>query len=347
MGGVTLAVAGQVWRGWQQVSCRRALDDFAGSWDLQVTERWPGQPDKREIKAGLPCALGLDGAIALSGYIDAVSIDEGRDSHTVRVSGRGPGGDLVDCDVLPPWDYRNLDLTALATKLAAPFGLTVRAETDVGAPFERFAIQPGETVFTAIERACRLRAVLPSTDTRDGIVLTRAGAGGAAPVALSRGGDDGTIKSASRRTSWAERFSEVHARGQQEHHDEIDTEQAAGPAAVVRDGEISRYRPKLLVAEGQGNGGTLQERAAWQVAVAKGKADEATVTVQGWRAGTNGPLWQPNWTIAVTDPLLGLMGATRLIAGVTMTVDRQGGSLTTLRLVPPEAFLLESGGGQE
>lgn len=342
MASVTLAVAGVTWRGWQSVSLRRSLDDFAGGWDLSVTERWPGQPGRREIKAGMPCALGLDGLLALSGFIDAVDIDYGKDAHSVRISGRGVAGDLVDCDALPPWEYKGLDLVGLVSALGAPFGLRVQAECPVGGAFERFSINPGEAVFTALERACRMRAVLPTTDTRNTIILTRAGLGGSAPVALELGRN---ILRASRQSSWAERFSEVHVLGQQENRDEVDAEEAAGPAAVAKDAEITRFRPKILLGEAQGGSATLAERARWQVAVARGRGGRSVVTLQGWRAGELGPLWRPNWLVRMIDPLLGIDG-TWLVSGVVMTLDRSQGSLTTLTLVPPEAFSPAPGGRQ-
>ncbi len=344
MADVTLLVGdGGAWKGWTGVTVHKSLEAVAHSFELELTDRTPRQPALR-LGPGLTCALGMDGQIALSGYLDEVSQDYGRDAHTVRITGRSPAGDFVDCDCVPPWEYAGLTLTEVVTRLIAPFGPSVVTETDVGEPFERFTINPGDTVWSVIERGCRLRGVLAITDPVDGLnlVLTRAGCGGAAPVGLRLGVN--ILKGAGRR-SWAGRFSQYLALGQQENRDRVSAAQAAGPSATLSDGEINRYRPKVLVAEGQGDGVTLRERAAWQRAVAKAKSERLSYSVQGWTAGPGGPLWRPNWMVEVTDDFLGVSG-TRLIAAVTLTLDRSQGSLTTLELVPPDAYL-PAPGGQE
>lgn len=61
--------------------------------------------------------------------------------------------------------------------------------------------------------------------------------------------------------------------------------------------------------------------------------------VQGWRQG-NGTLWQPNQRVIVFDPVCGFDNTELLVSEVTFTQD-QNGTLTEIRVGPPDAYLPE------
>ncbi len=61
--------------------------------------------------------------------------------------------------------------------------------------------------------------------------------------------------------------------------------------------------------------------------------------VQGWRQG-NGTLWQPTSGVIVFDPVCGFDNTELLVSEVTFTQD-QNGTLTEIRVGPPDAYLPE------
>ncbi|HAN4400206.1 TPA: phage tail protein, partial [Escherichia coli] len=69
------------------------------------------------------------------------------------------------------------------------------------------------------------------------------------------------------------------------------------------------------------------------------RTDETTYVVQGWRQG-NGTLWQPNQRVIVFDPICGFDNTELLVSEVTFTQD-QNGTLTEIRVGPPDAYLPE------
>ncbi|STG44812.1 putative phage tail protein [Escherichia coli] len=69
------------------------------------------------------------------------------------------------------------------------------------------------------------------------------------------------------------------------------------------------------------------------------RTDETTYVVQGWRQG-NGTLWQPNQRVIVFDPVCGFDNTELLVSEVTFTQD-QNGTLTEIRVGPPDAYLPE------
>ncbi len=332
-----LSVGGNTWSGWQEVTLHWSMREIARTFEVGVTERWPGLTDMSPLKAGMVAGVLVSGpGLICSGYIDLDEVNYDASSHTAHFAGRGRAAELVDSSVLPPWEYRAQDLVQIASALVEPFGLTARALVDVGAVFDRFAIRPGETVFAVIERACRMRAVLPMSDKWGNLLFVRAGIGGPAPAALKRGGIDGNILRAGRKRDFSRRYSQYIALGQQAGSDACSAEDRAGPSAMITDPEITRYRPAVLVAEQQGDAAALKARAGWQATVARAKSLTLQVTVQGWFAGASGKIWAPNTLVQLQDDWLRCDG-TYLIESVTLSRGASG-TTTTLDLVAPDAY---------
>ena len=119
--------------------------------------------------------------------------------------------------------------------------------------------------------------------------------------------------------------------------------------ARATDEDIIRHRPKVILAEAQGEGVTFQDRAAHEVRVAAGKSRRVRYTVPGWR-GASGNLWLPNTKVWVEDAFLELKREL-LISNVTFSLTEQG-TVTELQVAPVDAYALlpepgKGGGGGE
>jgi len=337
-----LLVATSIYGGWQRVSVTRSIEQVANSFELEVTERWPGQSTSRPIRPGEECTLKLDDETVITGYVDDAEPTYDRQSHGISVRGRDATGDLVDCSAIhKTGQWTNASLDRIATDLCAPFKIGVKVETDVGDPFPSFKIEPGETAFECIERAARLKAVLLIADGAGNLVITRAGKTKSG-TALVEGEN---ILSARGQFSWKDRFSLYTVKG----HDRIALDGDAvdshvAPAATVKDEAITRYRPRIVLADDHGNKTRFRDRAEWEKNVRMGRGLRGSITVQGWR-DAQGKLWQPNTLVDVTSPLLYLFEAEMLIVGCLYTLDGTG-TRTALSIARPEAFDLISGIGR-
>lgn len=342
LGRAELSVGTEIYGGWQRVSVTRSIEQVANSFDLEVTERWPGQSTSRPIRPGEKCSLKLDGEIVITGYVDDAEPTYDRQSHGITVRGRDATGDLVDCSAIhKAGQWTNVPLDRIASDLCAPFGIKVKVETDIGDPFPSFKIEPGETAFECIERAARLKAVLLIADGEGSLVITRAGKV-RGETALVEGVN---ILSARGTFSWKDRFSIYTVKG----HDKIALDGDAvdshiAPAATVTDEAITRYRPRIVLADDHGNKTRFRDRAEWEKNVRIGRGLRGSITVQGWTDGT-GKLWQPNTLVTVTSPLLYLNEAEMLVVGCMYTLD-DGGTRTALSIARREAFDLISGIGR-
>lgn len=334
-----LKVDGAFYGGWKSMRVSRSIEQIAGTFELEVTEHWPGQPLASPIRPGHSCQVLLDGAPVITGYIDTVEPSYDANSHTVRITGRDKTGDLVDCSAIHKGgQWNNVGIATLARDLIAPFGIRLQIEADAGSAFSSFNIQEGETVFECLERAARMKALLLVSNPLGDLVITRAGRS-VVPVQLEEGK---TIKSARGEFSWKDRFSRYTVKGQDRLGPDGDTEHAS-PAATFSDSTITRYRPLIVLAEEHGHGATLRDRAEWEKNVRMGRGNRGSVTVQGWRHA-NGDLWQPNTLVRVRSPLLWL-DADMLIVGCTWTLDERG-THTELTIARREAFDLVEGIGR-
>lgn len=338
-----LSIDGARYGGWQRVTVTRSIEQLAGSFDLEVTERWPGQPEATPIRPGQRSVLTLDGQTVITGWVDSVTADFDATSHRIRVVGRDLTCDLVDCSAIhKSGQWHNATFAQIARDLLAPYGIEtiVGDGVDTGKSFVTYNIQEGETVFDCLARAARLRALLLTSDTAGRLVITRAG-----HETLDTGLIQGVNLLAARaEIGWQERYSRYIVKGQPRLGTWDDTAHAAS-SATVEDANLPRHRPLIVVADTQGDNATMAERAEWERNIRRGRSVRGALTVQGW-THPDGRLWLPNALVPVTSPLLWLDSAEMLIVGCAYTLDDKQGTLTELAIARPDAFDLLEGARQ-
>ena len=342
-GVVELKVNGGIFGGWESAEIKVGIEQISGTFHLGVTERWPGQATPTPILPGFEALVLLDGAPVISGYLDSVEPSYDMQYHTLSLSGRDKTGDLVDsCAVYTTGQWKKRNLLQIAQDICKPFNINVIALVDVGDPFSSFNIQEGERAFEALDRMARMRAVLLMSDGLGNLVITRAGQQ-RITTALVEGVN---IKSANAKFDWKERFSTYTVKGQHQGSDTAPADHARGPVGSAVDTVIQsvRYRPLVLLAEDQGHIASLTQRAEWERNVRIGRANRATVTVQGWSYmdAATATLWKPNTLVRLRSPRL-YADLDLLVASVTYRLDAGNGTTCDLELCRPEAFDLLSG----
>ena len=331
---VTLVVSGQRLIGWTKASVTRSLETIAGRFSITLSELDPATMGRRNISPGDACAVELDGEQVLQGFVDTANPAYEPESHAITVTGRDATGDLVDCSAASsPGEWHDASLLDIAFALARPFGMEVRAEVDIGAPFRRFRIEEAESVFEAIERACRFRGVLPLS-SGDGALILGAPSRTQANVRLERGVN---ILSASGESSWTDRFSEYKLLGQQPGNDFLGAPETAHVRATAMDPGVTRHRPLTIVAEQALDNAEAQARVDWEASVRAARARSARITVQGWREEMGGALWAPGRLVRVVDDWLGL--DRELLVSTTTHSISDAGSTAQLTLYPQSAFV--------
>ncbi|GAB2182681.1 contractile injection system protein, VgrG/Pvc8 family [Denitratisoma sp. agr-D3] len=334
-----LLVGGVYYGGWTDISVTRSIEQVAGTFTLEVTERWPGSITRRPIRDGDACQVLLADQAVITGYVDDVEPLFDASSHTLRIQGRDKTGDLVDCSAIhKSGQWHNVKLDVIARDLLKPFGIGLKVDVDVGSAFPSWNIEEGESVFENLSRAARLRGVLLISDTEGNLVVTRASTNRIEDAALIEGEN---IEAGEGRFSWRDRFSQYIIKGQAKATDDFFGEAASQVLATAKDDVVDRYRPLVILPEDHGSGGTMRDRAEWERNVRRGRSNRATVTVPGW-ARPNGLLWTPNTLVPVKSESLAV-DADMLIAGCTWKRGGERGTVTQLAIASPSAFALLSG----
>ncbi|MDR2051145.1 MAG: phage tail protein [Deltaproteobacteria bacterium] len=331
---VTLRLDGVDWSYWKSAEVTRQMDAIAGAFSVALADRWTDGAQALPIAAGMECELLIGDEPVIKGYIDKSSPSFSAQAHGLTISGRDKSADLVDCSALhSPGQWLGQNALQLAGILARPFGVSVSAEGDVGAPLPNFKLEQGETAFEALDRVLKQRELLACPDGAGGLVLLKIGARENS-IALVQGEN---ILSASADFDLTDRFSVYLAQGQQPGNDEVYGLAACAVHAEARDSAVTRYRPLILRAESNVDSAAAGQRAAWERAVRAARSVTVSVTAQGFRQGPNGPLWRLNALTGVDIPFLRLRQ--RLMTSkVTFRRDTGSGSVTVLELKDPAAF---------
>lgn len=361
---LTLLVGGVEYYGWTAAAARLSLETVSGEFELTVVDKWEGRDIRWPIRRGDACELRAGEDVLITGYVDKSNPALTATERSLSVSGRDATGDLVDCSaVQSPDQWSGRTLEEIARILCAPFGIRVVAETDTGKPFPIFKLQPGDTAFAAIERMCRQRAVLSTSDGHGGLLITAPGKAGHVELVLEEGVN---ILEISGEFDDSDRFAEYVIKGQQsgvsaakggtpkgmegveiigggEASKSADTaKRAAAPASGrATDPGVTRYRPLVMISEGEAAGPSPQTRAEWEASVRAARATQVTVKVQGLRVGQpgedGGQLWLPNYTVRVISETLELDDV--LLIKECAYSQSDSGTITELGLTRPDAFV--------
>lgn len=368
---VTLKVGGFAFALSTEISIERDLQQIAGRFRVKCVDLvrlaaalpyFMGLPSEGpKLKAGLACELLLDGDPVLIGYIDKAQFKWTGTAIEAEFNGRDRTGDLVDCAALPngPAEFHNVDLLHVANVVCAPFKIPVRADVDVGAPFDNLALHPHQTGMEFLESASRQRSVLLTSDGVGGLLLTQGGKT-RAPAALRMGEN---IQDADAEFDWSKRFSDYFVKGQTTKNRAgiaapLDSTvvplssappppSAPGPASAAEspaivmtghaiDPEITRWRPTVRLTKTQSGMSTAQQQAEWALRVARGQSEKLEYIALDWRAGPDRKLWLPNQIAAVWDPYAGI-DKDMLIAGCEYDFGPRG-IKTRMRLVGVTAY---------
>ncbi len=341
---IIVIVNGTRFGGWKAAEATTSIESVCGQFSVELMDKWTEESQPIEIKLFDECQVLLGDEPVITGYIDNVSPAIDADSHSVNISGRDKTCDLVDCSAtVPSFELCGLDLAAIAQQVCSEFdGIEVKVETDVGKPFDRFAVQPGETAFSCIERAAKQRGVLLTTDGDGRLVLSAKGVFKDTGDALIYGQN---IKKIALNRDGKNRFQTYTVHGQMPAFSDGADDPVHDQIGEARDPNIMRRRPLILTAESWTRPDAARTRAENEACCRAGNSLRVNVAVAGWRQ-SSGALWKPGLKVSVTAPPVYLADNTVLvISTVRYSYSDSDGTIAELELKPPDAFL-ESGRGE-
>lgn len=326
---VILQIGSQRHAGWQEVTIRLSMEQMADQFELTLTERWAESGESRPVTPGEACTVSIGDELVLTGYLDEVLPDYDAESHTIVASGRSRAADLVDCS----GQEKRLDgrtLLQIATTLAQPYGIEVVDTVGANKPFRAFALEDGQPVAEAIERAAQIRGARVVSDAQGRLVIVHAVRREIrTPLELGK-----NIRKASGVFSDRDRFNQYIVEGQTPGDNDWFGEQAASPRGTASDPRVRRQRSTLVVCDTPADSGDCSARAELEARMRWAKGRGVTYTVDGWQHEQG--VWRPGDLVPVIDAYLGL--DEKLLVSDVQLVEGRDGRHAELRVVPPAAF---------
>lgn len=331
---VTLTIGGTDYAGWKSVRIEAGIERAARSFEVEVTDRFPGDATPmRSILPGDRVEVRIGSDLVCTGYVDARPIEYDATGYNIRVVGRSLTADLVDSSAdNDGGQWLNQTPAHIIQALAQQYGIAVVTQAAQGDPITDHQIVQGETVFESMDRVAQARQILITDDENGRLVLASAGSAGKAGTALVLGEN---IMTGACGYDYSEVYGEYIVKGQKSGDDDLFGEGVAQSQGKASDHTITRRRTIIIRQQGQADNKTAGERAAYEAKLRHAKAQEARYTVAGWRQG-DGTLWRHNQLVRISDDLIGIEGEW-VITETNYTLDRMG-KVTELVVLPPEAL---------
>ncbi len=334
----TILIEGEEFPGWERLEVHHALEAAAGllTFSGPDPEGWPeGGAQRVEV------LLGEDRVFR--GWIDQVDFGvDGTRSFSVRC--RSLTADLIDShmdfgDPLVPAEMFDQDVFTIAARCAAPFGVPVTHQLGTlrtQLRLSRFAVQPGETGFDAIERACRRTGVILTADYDGRLLLTLPGQDPNRSVLSTITGVTNSQLSVNHR----ERFGRYVVQGQGVGTDEEPGEVAFALTGVAVDLGVRVSRKSVQMVEGVASFSDCERRAQWEASLRLARSRRLQASVIGWRGHIRDQLWRPNAVLPVELPDL-RVSEEMLLESVQLSFG-SAGPIAQLGLVPPDSYSLQA-----
>ena len=333
---VTISAGGGLYTAWHRVMVSASFQDGARSFQIDAAAEHGGAATAWTFKAGTEISIFLSGSLACKGYVDRYQPKlDGHKKASVSISGRSKSQDMIDSSAVHDTGHFKDKTPDQIGKELDKFGVGISTDQQLEkVPIAR--ITPGEKAFRVVERLCRDQGVFPVGQADGSIKITKAGkqrhAGG-----IFEGGN---MLAGDADHNFAGRHSEVTVRGQRPFGNGADALEIEG---VARDAQMSRYRPIIVVHDGDTDKKRAKKRAGSHRDREAGNSLKANVTVQGFR-DDGGKLWEPGHLIYVESQFLDVK-QDMAIESVIFSQQRGEGSLSVLSLVDPRALGGKGRGG--
>lgn len=331
---VELVVNGERYEGWKSVRVTRSIESIAGSFALDVSDRW-GKGAPWPIVEEDECRVVIEGETVIHGYVDKRDKSGSSTTRALSYTGSDRAAALVAVSaILPKWTYYNVSVPDFIATIARPLGISVSVQSGLVLPkVRKLVVSPGDTVYEAIKRAAGDDGVLLVSDGAGGISITRAGKERATPLI-----EGSNILTAAVSYDATDRYYRYVIATQT-----AATDQASGNATRVLaeaiDEGVRRKDRVLLIRPDKGYSiADARRRADWEARIRAARAETVTITLQGWKQ-PNGRLWPLNAITRVVAPKLIGVDGDMLISQVEHSIGES--RITQLRLVRPDAFTPE------
>lgn len=364
---VSLNINGDIFKYWKSVSITSELNTVASAFSVNALSKSSLMIDR--IKSGRPVTVKIGEDTVLTGYIEQTPVSYSATSANVGIAGRSKTCDLIDCTVMiddpnisyekpdtsnsnyvscpqnAATEYKNVVLETIIAQLIMPYGIKLVNETKPLTKKRNFSAKHEDTVLKALQNLTSTENLLFYGNEKGDLVVTEKGKL-TADDALVLGQN---ILTGDASFDASKIYKYYRAVGQDKGVTGKTGHAASNHNYTAVDDNVSRTR--LLTKKVQGAADTAKCKVT-----AEGDRDynhdqyfKITYKVQGWRQST-GKLWKINSLVDIKDDFLGIdtqRSQKFLITRVVFNLTENEGMTTTLDVIPPNGWRLETENDKE
>jgi prophage tail gpP-like protein len=326
---VTVHANGNKYTGWTKGSVGGSIKEASRTFTLSTTERSFAFHSEFNFPPGTEIQIKSNGDLLVDGYVDEYKPQISPEDHPVVITGRGKGADFIDSSAEHDdgGEEKNKTPLDLAKKLNKHGINITSSEAMKKIPMMR--IEPGSSPWRNVERYARQQGFVLMGEANGDIKITKA-------VTQRHTGkliEGKNIIDGSATLSQKNRHSNYNVKGSAR----IGTkEKDLRSEDKAKDPGVKRYRPKVLLMEGDTDKGRNKNRAETEANRRAGEGTKASIVVQGFH-DKGGKLYEPSLLIYTASPSLKI-DQDMMIESVEFEQSEKGGSLTKLELVDPRAY---------
>jgi len=301
---VAIIIDGKRFRYWTTIRFAMAMDGFD---EVQFVAPFDiGIPNFFEIFRPFSykrIVITIGGSVLFTGVMVSVTPSIDAKSKTVSVSCYSLPAVLQDCTMPAssfPLEFNNQGLTAIATAIASPFGLSVEFQATEGAVFKKVSMDINDNCFNFLTTLAKQRNLIIS-NTVDGKLLFSQSTTGGSPVALLEQGV-APVAAISAQFDSQQYFSHITGIGHTTTAEfQDDNEGGAAIQYTVKNPFLtSALRPMSYSVDDTENS-DLRLAVEAKIGRMFGNVASYELTVPTWR-DSQGNLWKPNTTLRLLAP---------------------------------------------
>lgn len=329
-------------------SIESALGDFRFT-ASNVGKSLDGVQKSFPFNKGDECIIRINDQKLITGYVNEVSGAYSAENFSMSVYGRDKTQDLVDCAINGNLDLKSpVSLKSIIEKVLSLNNINdiLVIENDATSQFSKSEIvgiaNKGETAFEVIERCCRKKQVLFTTNEDGDIVLTRASSS-QYPVMLKNetGANDNNIVEASFSDADSERYNLYLVYTQGNLFSGIADLGLKSKKGQAVDSNIRSTRILEINSNISSDIQTNRNRAIWESNIRRARGFQYNCRVRGYFLHPLlDTILSPNKVITVKDDMFGI-NADLLIKSCNY-VKSSSGSYTDLELVNKNSYTLQA-----
>lgn len=335
---IAVKLGGRRYSFWESANIHMAIGEFAREVSLSVSDGLDASSAAGNLTMGAPISVVCDDKTVLTGYIDDVSVQYSGTSHNIVIRARSKTADLVDCSFTGDAQFNGQSARRTIMEICRPFGITVLwncTDWTIG----EYNANVGDTCAGIITEICKRGGVFYTDDASGNLIITNLTPDASVATIYNKPqSETSNVLSADVKFSSRDRFSEYIVQSQDTAIDGDETAEYAYMASgSYKDSGVTRYRPKVIIAQTNQDSGADINSAEQEYRTAIAASAEFGYKINGWKDDF-GNILHGGTIVNLVDEFAHVDNRL-IIKSVDLTVSNTSGCTADLKLVYPNALI--------